>query len=52
MIEFHCNDVKTDQILLITPQLVKNLLMGMNACVNSVLVIDFPAERCVTHRNA
>jgi len=45
MIEFNCNDVIIDQIFLISPQLVTNLLMGMDFCVNSVLVIDFPAER-------
>ena len=44
MIEFHCNDVIIDQIFLITPQLVTNMLMGMDFCVNSVLVIDFAAE--------
>jgi hypothetical protein len=45
VIEFHCNDVIIDQIFLITPQLVTNLLMGMDFCVYSILVIDFPAER-------
>jgi len=45
MIEFHCNDVIIGQIFLITPQLVTNLLMGMDFCVNSVLAVEFPAER-------
>jgi hypothetical protein len=45
MSEFHCNDVIIDQIFLITPQLVTNLLTGMEFCVKNVLVIDFPAER-------
>ena len=42
LVKLQINNVSLDQIILISPQLVTLLLLGMDLCVDNHVVIDFP----------
>jgi len=44
LVELQINNVSLDQIILISPQLVTPLLLGMDVCMDNHVVIDFPKK--------
>jgi hypothetical protein len=46
-VHLQINNVSLDQIILILPQLVTPLLLGMDFCVDNHVVIDFPKKTIV-----
>ena len=45
------NNISLDQIILISPQLVTHLLLGMDFCMDNHVVIDFPKKTIVINAN-
>jgi len=47
LVKLQINNISLDQIILISPQLVKTLLLGMEFCMDNHVVIDFPKKTIV-----
>ena len=47
LVKLQINNVSLDQIILISPQLVTPLLLGMDFCMDNHVVIDFPKKTIV-----
>lgn len=47
LVQIQINNVSFDQIILISPQMAKPLLLGMDFCMDNNVVIDFPKETIV-----
>ena len=51
LIQLRIRNISVDQIILISPQLVTPLLLGMDFCVDNRIVIDFPKETIIINTN-
>jgi hypothetical protein len=47
LVKLQINNVSLDQIILISPQLVTPLLLGMDFCMDNHVVIDFPKKTII-----
>ena len=47
LVKLQINNVSLDQIILISPQLVTSLLLGMDLCMDNHVVFDFPKKTIV-----
>jgi hypothetical protein len=47
LVKLQINNISLDQIILILPQLVTPLLLGMDFCMDNHVVIDFPKKKII-----
>ena len=47
LIELNCSGILSDQVFLISAQLVTDILLGMDYCISNQVIIDFPRRKLI-----